>query len=139
MPVSPGPSVRVDESNGIYQVSSTPYPIHRASVERGALNRWSVTVHTASVRKTWHGSLREALHTAGSHIATLYRVDMGRRFTGPQRHAMALGNCPAHIPCRDAGGCQISTGHVHLCRAAPWFASVWCERHQAVGERNWRT
>ena len=137
MPISPGPSVRVDESNGIYQVMSSPLPIHRASVERGALNRWSVAIHTAGVRKTWHGTLTAALQVAGTHVVTLYRLDMRKRFTGPQRYAMGQQQCPAHIACRDTGTCEIRTGHVHLCRAAPWFASVWCDRHRASGERRW--
>lgn len=134
---TPGPSVRVDYSNGIYQVMSSPFPVHRATVEKGVTG-WVVIVHTASVRRTWHRNPTDALRDAGTKIGALYRLDMRSRFTGPQRQAIGLGQCPAHKPCRDRT-CTISASHSHLCRRAPWFASIWCESDQASGERTWQT
>ncbi len=134
-------SVRVDHSNGVYQLLTHPHPIHRATVARSRLlgNRWVVTIHTAGVLATDHQDMQEALSVAGTRISALYRLDMRSRFTGPQRHAMAMGFCPAHLPaCADAE-CSIRNPHSHLCRNNPWLATIWCEWHQRVLEGQWRT
>lgn len=134
---SPGPSVRVDRSNGVTQVISSPYPLHYATVARSRAigGRWVVTVHTARVMPRDFGDYHAALHHAGIHVRTLYRVDMSRRFTGPQRLALAMGQCPAHVRCADPGECSIRDSHAHICKRGPEMASVWCRDHIATGER----
>lgn len=130
----PGPSVRVTTSNGITQVVSSPYPIHLATIPRShMLGRWLVVVETAQVQTRDFRDLRDALRHAGTIIATLYRVDMSRRFTGPQRRAMGMGQCPAHVPCADPATCSIGRDHSHLCKAGPDFVSIWCTRHGRGG------
>lgn len=133
--------IRVDHSNGVYQVITSPYPMHRATVARSrALGmRWVVNIHTAGVLATDHPTMAEALQTAGVRISALYRLDMRSRFTGPQRHAMAMGMCPAQLPTCADDACTIGTPHSHLCRRNPWLATIWCERHQRVMEGTWQT
>lgn len=131
-----GPSVKVTPDGPGYRVESSPLPVHRGSVRLSVtLNRWVVRIHTAGVLATDHADVHTALRVAGSHIGALYRVDMRSRFTGPQRRALGLGQCPSHIRCVNPGGCPIERpDHSHLCRGNPETGSVWCERHQARGE-----
>lgn len=130
---TPGPSVRVTTTNGLTQVISSPYPIHRAVISRShVLGRWLVVVETAQLQVRDFRELTAALRHAGTIIGTLYRVDMRSRFTGPQRHTMAMGHCPAHVPCDDRAACLIERpDHSHLCKRNPDFASIWCDRHES--------
>lgn len=127
---TPGPSVRVTTTNGITQVISSPYALHRAVIVRShVLGRWLVVVETASVQVRDFRDQRAALIHAGTIIGTLYRVDMRSRFTGPQRRAMGMGHCPAHVRCDDRAVCLIERDHLHLCKRNPDFASAFCDRH----------
>jgi hypothetical protein len=132
---TPGPSVRVSTANGVTQVVSSPYPIHYADVTLSrTLGRWLVTVHTARVHVRDFSTLPDALHHAGTVVGTLYRVDMRSRFTGPQRHALALGQCPRHVDCADLGSCSIARpDHRHICRKGADFQSIWCITHNRTG------
>lgn len=132
---TPGPSVRVTTTNGLTQVISSPHPLHRAVICRShTLGRWLVVVETATVQTRDFREMTDALRHAGTIIGTLYRVDMRARFTGPQRHAMAMGWCPAHIRCADPDSCLIGRDHHHLCKRNPDFASVFCDRHSPGGD-----
>lgn len=132
---TPGPSVRVASSNGITQVVSSPYAIHRATVCRShTLGRWLVVVETATVMTRDFRDLAQAVRHAGTIIGALYRVDMRSRFTGPQRHALAMGWCPAHVPCENRAVCSIERpDHKHLCKGRPDFMSIWCIDHTRSG------
>ena len=132
---APGPSVRVTTSNGITQVISSPYAIHRATVCRShTLGRWLVVIETAAVQTRDFRDMVQALQHAGTIIGTLYRVDMRSRFTGPQRHALAMGWCPMHVPCQDEAVCTIGRpDHRHICKERPDFLSIWCREHDRTG------
>lgn len=132
---TPGPSVRVTVANGITQVLSSPHAIHRADISWSrTLGRWLVTIHTAQVQTRDFRHKGDALRHAGTIVGALYRVDMRSRFTGPQRHALALGQCPMHVACADPAVCSIERAdHKHLCRGRPDFMSIWCVHHQRSG------
>ncbi len=132
---TPGPSVRVTTSNGITQVVSSPHAIHQADISWSrTLSRWIVVVHTAKVNTLDFPRKEDALLHAGLTIGALYRHDMRSRFTGPQRHALAMGWCPAHGPCAVPSVCAIERpDHMHLCRGRPDFVSIWCRGHSRAG------
>lgn len=132
---TPGPSVRVTTSNGITQVLSSPHAIHRATISRSRpLGRWLVVVETATVMTRDFRDLAKALTHAGTIIGALYRVDMRSRFTGPQRHALAMGWCPMHVECADTSVCPIERpNHKHLCKGRPDFLTIWCREHDRSG------
>ena len=141
---NPGPSVRVDRigtTYGHFRVTSSPHPLHYATVIRSVVgNDWLVIVETAQVKTRrfplGEGKLPEALAHAGAIIGALYRVDMRSRFTGPQRYAMGRNLCPARMACLLGTECPKSfdTGHYHLCQAVPSDArTVWCDEHSPNG------
>lgn len=132
---TPGPSVRVTTSNGITQVLSSPHAIHRAIIcWSHTLKRWLVVVETAQVQTRDFRDKGDALVHAGLTIGALYRVDMRSRFTGPQRHALAMGWCPMHVECADKDVCAIlRPDHKHICKGRPDFMSIWCIAHTRTG------
>lgn len=140
-----GPSFRVIRYDGAtaFKVVSSPYPLHWAMVVKTHITPgWIVSVETASVTPKRFGrlELREALYHGGLLVGALYRVDMRRKFTGPQRYAMGRNLCPAKTPCELGAECPRVTGvtrdsHYHLCHGVPDGPNtVWCEWHAANTE-----
>lgn len=132
----PGPSVRVVSKPYGLLVISSPHPIHHGTVVY-AVGRWVAMAETipGMPYQTFHRTSRDgAIQWLGGIVGAEYRKDMRRRYTGPQRRAMGLGQCPAHIPCRLPAHCPIRGDHGHLCRLSPASPiTVYCDIHAHLG------